>query len=239
MGRFMAISNPKTAYWRGFRAGAPFLLVIVPFGALFGVVGTEAGLPLLEVMAFSVLVIAGAAQFTAVQLMTEQAPTIIVIISALAVNLRMAMYSASLAQHLGAAPLLQRAFIAYLCVDQSYACSINEYESRPNLTIPEKVAFFVGSISTVAPMWYISTYAGAVLGMAIPPEYALDFAVPITFLAIIAPALRTLPHVISAVISAALALAFVWVPYNLGLIIAAVFAMIAGAQSELWLERRR
>ena len=77
------------------------------------------------------------------------------------------------------------------------------------------------------------------MGVAIPPEYALDFAVPITFLAIIAPALRTLPHVIAALISAALALAFVWVPYNLGLIIAAIFAMIAGAQSEVWLERRR
>jgi predicted branched-subunit amino acid permease len=245
----MAISNPqsavsgrggaKAAYWRGVRSGAPFLLVIVPFGALFGVVATEAGLPLLEVMAFTILVIAGAAQFTALQLMTEDSPTIIVIISALAVNLRMAMYSASLTMHLGQAPLWHRALIAYFCVDQSYACSVTEYERHPEMTLAEKTAFFAGSISPIAPMWYLATLLGAALGTAIPPEYALDFAVPITFLAIIAPALRTLPHVIAALVSATLALLFVWVPYNMGLIIAASIAMIAGAQAELWLERRK
>jgi Predicted branched-chain amino acid permease (azaleucine resistance) len=101
-----------SSYWRGVRHGAPFLLVIAPFGALFGVVGTEAGLNLAQVMGFSVIVIAGAAQFTAVQLLSENAPTLIVIAAALAVNLRMAMYSAALTPHLGAAPLWQRAIMA-------------------------------------------------------------------------------------------------------------------------------
>ena len=92
----MASSSVKSAYRQGIRDGAPFILVIVPFSMLFGVIATEAGLSVFETLSFSVVVIAGAAQFTALQLMGEDAPTLVVLASALAVNLRMAMYSASL-----------------------------------------------------------------------------------------------------------------------------------------------
>ncbi len=74
--------------------------MVAPFGLLFGVVATEAGLNLVETLTLTVLVIAGAAQFTALALLEDQAPTIIVIIASLAVNLRMAMYSAALFPHL-------------------------------------------------------------------------------------------------------------------------------------------
>ena len=66
----------KQAFWLGFRDALPFLLILVPFGMLFGVVGKEAGLSLLQVMAFSGLVVAGASQFTAVALLTDHAMSI-------------------------------------------------------------------------------------------------------------------------------------------------------------------
>jgi predicted branched-subunit amino acid permease len=103
----------RRAFWQGFRDGAPFLLVVVPFGMLFGALAAEAGWNIAEIMAASILIIAGASQFTMLQLMSENAPTLIVIGTALAVNLRMAMYSAALAPHIGAAPLWQRALAAY------------------------------------------------------------------------------------------------------------------------------
>lgn len=48
----------------GIIQSTPFLLVIVPFGLLFGVVASNAGFDLAEVMGFTVLVLAGASQFT-------------------------------------------------------------------------------------------------------------------------------------------------------------------------------
>lgn len=228
--------STKSAYWDGFKAGAPFILVIVPFGMLFGVVGTEAGLSLPEVMGFTILVIAGAAQFTAVQLMTDHAPTIIILASALAVNLRMAMYSASIAPHLGRLPIWKRAVAAYFMVDQTYAVSAQEYENYPEMTLDQRFAYFIGSVSPICPLWYVSTYAGVVVGQAIPPEYGLDFAIPITFIALIAPALRSLPHLIAAAVSVTGALALAWIPFNLGLLLAAAIAMIAGAQAEIWIK---
>ncbi len=234
----MPASTANSSYWAGFTQGLPFILVIVPFGMLFGVVGTEAGLNLTEVMAFTILVIAGAAQFTAVQLMTENAPVVLIVAAALVVNLRMAMYSAALVPYLGAAPLWQRALIAYLNVDQCYACSAARYQTHPEMSVRQRVAFFLGVASPVAPLWYAATLLGAVVGTTVPDGLALDFALPITFIAMLGPLLRDLPNVVAALVSAVVALLLAGLPPGVGLMIAAAVALVAGAAVELWLERR-
>lgn len=233
------MSRTRSVYWQGVRAGAPFLLVVGPFGMLFGVVATEAGFSLIQSMAMTILVIAGAAQFAAVQLLVDGAPVFVAILTGLAVNLRMLMYSASLTPHIGKALTWQKVLMAYFMVDQAYGVSFEKYERSPELKLDEKVAYYFGVVSAVAPFWYGFSFIGAVLGSAIPPEYALDFAIPITFIAIIAPSLRSLPHLAAAVISVIVALALSWMPYNLWLMIAAVLAMITGAQVEKWLETRK
>lgn len=234
----MTWTTTKSHFWQGVRDGLPFILVIIPFSALFGVVATEAGLNVYETLAFSVVVIAGAAQFTAVQLMTDNTPTVIVILSALAVNLRMAIYSASLAPYLREAKIWQRALVAYGTVDQSYALSAAKFEAAPDMTTPQRLAYFMGSLVPVLPLWYGFTVIGALGGKAVPEAWALDFAIPLTFLAMIGPMLRTLPHLTAACVSIGAALGFAWVPFNLGLLIAAFLAMVAAVQCESWLERR-
>ncbi len=240
----MSFTTAKTpdlhsVFWRGFRGGIPFVFVVGPFAVLFGVLATEAGLNILETLAFSVVVIAGAAQFTALQLMAEEAPTIIVLASALAVNLRMAMYSASLTPYLGAAPLWKRAFLAYFILDQSYACATIEYEAKPQMTLPERLAYFFGCVAPVVPAWYLCTYIGAVIGTQVPDSWALDFALPITFLALMAPMLRTPAHLVAAFVSILVSLLAAGLPYSMGLLVAGMLAMMAGAQAEVLFDRRK
>ncbi|SHI81903.1 AzlC family ABC transporter permease [Wenxinia saemankumensis] len=232
------MSRQRSPYTLGFLDGLPFLLVIAPVGLLFGVVATEAGLDILQALAFSIVVIAGAAQFTAVALMQDQVPVLIVIATALAVNLRMAMYSAALTPFLGTAPLWQRALVAYLNVDQTYALASARYEDFPGWTVRQRVAYFLGAATPVCPMWYVFTVIGALIGAGLPDWLALDFAVPICFLAIIAPALKTLAHVAAAVTSVVLALALAVLPFRLGLLVAALAAMAVGAAVETWTARR-
>jgi predicted branched-subunit amino acid permease len=232
-------STTSQLFWRGFRDGLPFLLVVGPFSILFGVVAAEAGLNVLEGLSFSVVVIAGAAQFTALQLLQDEAPTLIVILSALAINLRMAMYSATLTPYLGKAPLWQRALVAYFLVDQSFALASAKFEKEPELSIPQKIAYFFGVVTPICPMWYVLTVVGAMIGNAIPPEYALDFALPITFLAMIAPMLRSVPHLTAAIVAVVASLSFAGLPLNLGLLVAGLLGMIAGAQTEVWVTRHR
>lgn len=229
----------RRAFWLGVRDALPFLLVIVPFGLLFGVLASEAGWRLPETLAMSAVVIAGASQFTALQLLGEHAPLVICILAPLAINLRMAMYSASLAPEIGGAKRWQRALMAYGLTDQTYGTVINRYARSPGMTMPEKVAHYFGALVPICVPWWLATWAGAVLGSAIPAGLALDFAVPITFIALFAPALRSRPQIAAAVVSAGVALALSWMPWNLWLIFAAGAGMATGAAVELMQERRR
>jgi predicted branched-subunit amino acid permease len=131
-----------------------------------------------------------------------------------------------------------RALFAYFLVDQSYATSINIYAEHPEMTLTQKCRYFMGSFACLLPLWVGSTFVGALVGAKIPPEYALDFAVPICFIALSAPMMRSLPHFVAAMVSMAGTLVFIGVPYSMGLLIAALFAMIAGVQTENWLKRR-
>lgn len=230
--------SPRQAFWRGYLDCAPFILVALPFAMAFGVVARDAGLDVLQTMAMSVVVIAGASQFTALALLQDQAPVFIALLAALAVNLRMAMYSAALVPHVGHAPLGTRALMAYLMVDQAFAVAVKRYEEDPPMSPSDKVAYYFGCMMLICPFWYGGTLLGALLGRAIPPAFSLDFAVPVCFIALTAPLIRNLPHMMTAGTAVLASISFAWMPWSLGLFAAALTAMIVGAQTELWLERR-
>lgn len=234
----MTTATVKSAYHRGVRAGVPFVLVAGPFALLFGIVAAEAGLYLSQIIGFSLLVIAGAAQYAALQLMVENASIVLVLMAALAVNLRMAMYSASLVPHIGAAPMWQRALVSYVNFDQTYLQSMLTYDENPDWGPAEKVWYFLGVATPLWPMWVSFTVIGALVGSAIPPEWSLDFIVPIMFLAMVAPMIKSLAHLAAAFVSLVVALALVWLPSGMGLLIAAGCAMLTGALVETWLEGR-
>lgn len=239
----MTTSTTKTIatspYLTGVRDGLPFIVMAAPFATVFGVVSTDAGLTLAQAMGFSVLVIAGASQFAAVQLMVENAGIAFVLLAALGVNLRMAMYSASLVPYLGSAPLWQRAFVAYLMFDQTYIGSVARYETQPDMTVGDRVAYFLGLATPITPVWMIMTLVGILAGAAIPQAWALDFAIPIMFLAMVAPMLKSPAHVAAAAVSIVVALLLIGLPSGTGLLIAAVAAMVTGAVIETMMERRR
>ena len=224
--------SSRQAYRAGITQAVPFLVVIVPFSMLFGVVATEAGFDIAEVMGFSIVVLAGASQFTAVQLMSDHVPAILVILSALAVNLRMAMYSASLMPWLGAARGWQKVIISYALIDQTYALSIDQFERHPAWGTPQRVAYFFGSATLLCVPWSVGTFLGATVGDAIPPGIALDFALPITFLAMFAPMLRTVAHLAACATAIVAALLLAWMPSGTGLLIAAPLGMAVGALVE-------
>jgi len=171
----MQSTTTKSAFWAGFRDSAPFLIVAAPFAVLFGVVATEAGLNVFETLAFSVVVIAGAAQFTALSLM--------------------------------------RAIAAYFLVDQTYAVSYQKFETAPEMSAAQRFAYFMGTMTPICPMWYVFTLVGAVIGKQIPESWALDFVVPITFLALIGPMLRTGAHIVAALVGITVALLCAGLPW--------------------------
>ncbi len=228
-----------SAWRRGAAAAAPLQLATLPFGLIFGALAVQAGMDLTQAMAMTAIVVAGAAQLAAVQLMGEHAPALLAVATGAVINLRMAMYSASIAQHWAGAPLRMRMAAAFLLHDQAYALSIRRALEAPDEPVGARLGFFfgVGAISLCA--WLAGSLTGALLGARLPPEWALEFAVPITFIAVVAPLLRTAPHMAAAGVAAGAALALAFLPLGLGLVAAACLGVAAGATVEAALARAR
>ena len=123
-------------------------------------------------------------------------------------------------------------------MDQCYALSTVKFEDSPDMSLRQKLAYYWGTATPVGIAWYVMTLAGAVVGEQIPESWNLDFAIPLAFLALTGPMLRTPAHVIAAFVAVLVALLTAGLPYNLGLMAGGLTGMVAGARAELWLEAR-
>lgn len=223
-----------------FRAGARdsigILLGLIPFALVFGIAADGAGLSTLQTVAMSAGIFAGTAQLVMVELMDANAGLAIIIITGLVINLRMLMYSASIAPHFTEYGKRTRAYLAYFLTDHVYAVSIGEYadESRDR----DKRLYYLGLGVCIWLVWVITTAIGYVLGAGIPASLNLQFAIPLVFLAILVPAINAYPHLVAALtsalvaIAAALAVSQTGLPEGADLLIAAAVGICAGVATE-------
>lgn len=222
----------RRAYLAGFRDVSPMFLGIVPFGMITGVSAVSVGLSPTEAIGMSILVFAGASQLAAIALLGQGAGVLVILLTTFMVNLRMAMYSASLAPLLAPIRAPMRAFLAYLMTDQAYGFSILTFRRDP--TMPRR-DYYLGVATPLWILWQFATAAGAFIGAQVPPSWQLEFAIPLTFLALLAPAIRDRPGLVAALLGGGLSLTLVNLPYNLGLVLASLIGISAGTLAErIW-----
>lgn len=218
-----------------FRAGAldvaPTLLAVVPFGLVAGAAAVDVGFSLVEALGLSVVVFAGAAQLAAIALLGAGAPVAVVALTALVINLRLVMYSASIAPHYRDEPLRWRAPIAYLLVDQVYVMAALKFDADRSVN---RRWYLLGLGIPVWFAWVAGTAIGAVAGTAVPAWLPLDFAVPMVFLALLVPAIDDRARAVAAVVGGAGALVGAGLPFNLGLLAGAVSGVAAGLLAGWW-----
>ncbi len=223
-----------------FREGAlevlPIVAGIIPFGLVAGAAAVDAGLGIEGGMALSLLVFAGASQLAAIDLLARDAPLLIILLTVGVINLRMAMYSASLAPRLAHVPLLQRMAAAYFLVDQAYALTIMRVDRAP--TRPHRIAYYAGVAAPLWINWQIMTAVGAVLGSTIPDWLPLEATIPLVFLAMLVPAITDRATLAAAVVSGVVATLAVGLPNNAGLLVGAFSGIAAGTLVALRTEAR-
>lgn len=224
------IATPRSVFMEGVQAILPVLLGIIPFGTIVGVTAVAQGIPTMPALGMSLFMFAGAAQLVAVQLINNDAPLLVIWASTFFINLRFMMYSTSLAPHFREAPGWIKGWLSYLVADQVYAVSIIRYTERPNAR--HKPYFFLGGGMTLFVAWNVSTAVGVFLGAQVPASWSLDFAIPLTFLALVFPALKDWPAALAAISAGVTAVLAANLPYNLGLIIAALTGIFIGYLAE-------
>jgi 4-azaleucine resistance transporter AzlC len=220
------MSESKKEFWNGVRAEFPLLVGVFPFGLIYGALALNAGLSTLASQLMSSIVFAGSSQFVTAQLVHDAAPGLVIILTIAVVNLRHMLYSASLAPYLKDLSLKWKILLSYLLTDEAYAPSIIKYE-RDGIQ-PFSHWFLLGAGFSLWFIWQISTALGIFLGTAIPKEWPLDFALPLTFIAMVVPILKNRPMVASALSAGLVALLAYSLPYRLGIILAALTGIIVG-----------
>ena len=230
--------HPKLVeFLAGCRDEAPLQLGVVPFGMLYGIGAIQAGMPVWLAQLASAVVFAGAAQLVIVQMLAVGAGALPIGLTSGLLNLRHMLYSMSIAEHVRHLPRRWRLLLAYLLTDEAYAVAILRYQvtpppdDRPDL----RHWYFLGCGFTLWLTWQLSTAAGLLFGASVPAGWDIDFAVPLTFIALLAMLMKERAGQAAALVAALAALAFAALPYKLGLVVAIVLGLVAG----VWTSRRR
>jgi len=227
------MNEQEKNFWAGIRAEIPILLGVIPFGMIYGALALNAGLSKFASQMMSSIVFAGSAQFVTAQLVHEAAPGLVIVLTIAVVNLRHILYSASLAPYLSSLSTRWKLLLSYLLTDEAYAPTIIKYE-QDGMT-PLGHWFLLGAGITLWTTWQISTWVGIYLGAAIPDSWSLDFALPLTFIAMVVPVLKGRPYIAAALSAGVTALIANGLPYRLGLILAAIVGILVG----IFLEERK
>lgn len=214
----------RADFSEGVRTVVPVLLGVIPFGLVAGAAAVDAGLSLSQAVGLSVVVFAGAAQLAAIDLLGSGSPLAVVVATILVVNLRMTMYSASIAPHFEGVVARVRTLLAYLLTDQAYALSVTRFRGGA----VSKPAFYLGTAVPLWLVWQVCTIAGVVIGANVPPWLPLGFAVPLTFLALLIPAIEDAATLTAAVVGGGVATLGAGVPFELGLMLGATLGVLSG-----------
>lgn len=228
--------SPRSEFWAGFRATIPLVIGAIPFGFIFGATAVANKISPAGTMAMSLFVFAGASQFIAAGLISGGAGVLVIILTTFFVNLRHALYSATLAPHMK--HLSQRWLVplGFWLTDETFVVVATRYnQSDPS---PYKHWYHLGSALFMYLNWQCCTLIGLLAANAIPPDQVaqlgLEFAAVVTFIGMVIPLIKTRPALLSTITAGAASLVFYGLPGRLGLIVAALLGVGVGLAAETW-----
>lgn len=220
----------RAGFLAGVAAITPLLLGVVPFGLIVGVAAANAVIGVVPAWSTGFIIFAGAAQLVTIDLFNTGTAAVVIIATALVINLRHMMYSAALADAFREFPPPWRYGLPYLMTDQAFAISFTHFEDHEDPVY--RRWFFLGAGAGLWVPWQLAMTAGALLGTQVPASWSLDFAVPLVFLVLVVIAVKSTSTFVAAIVGGIAAVIGMDVPYNLGLMIAAALGVAAGVVAE-------
>ena len=185
-----------------------------------------AHLPAAAAQAMSSVIFAGSAQFVAAQLFAGSASGLVIVAVVFVVNLRHALYSASMAPHVKHLGPAWKAVLAYLLTDEAYAVVITRYNQPGDAS--RKHWYYLGAGLTLWSCWQVCTAVGILVGSRIPQDWPLSFVLPLTFIALVVPTLRERSMIVAALVAGLAGALTMGFPLKTGLLVAALAGIVTG-----------
>src|SRR6056300_70111 len=216
--------------WKVFKEGVfeelPLQVGVFPFGIIYGIMAIETGLTPLQAFLMSSIIFGGASQIVFLQLFSSGSSMAVLVTSVGAINSRHFLYSLSMLEFLKKLSLKWRIILGYLLTDEAYAVSIRKFMNEP----PNRFLHFhlLGTGITLFLSWQISTLTGVLLGGGLPQFLNLQFIIPLTFIAIIIPMVKSFSTLLVVLGSGISALIFKNLQMDFWIILSACVGIMLG-----------
>lgn len=220
------------SFKKGFADGLPIGLGYLSVSFSFGILAMKAGLNIWQATLISMANLTSAGQFAGLTIMTTGGSVVEMVLSQFIINLRYALMSISMSQHVDETlNVPRRLFYGEFHTDEIYAVGMGRPGKLGN-------RYFLGVIIAPYIGWALGTFLGALCGEILPASItsALGVALYGMFIAIVIPPMKhSLKVTIVVLIAVLLSVCFKYVPFLSGvtagfaIIICAVAASLIGA----------
>ncbi|SNX53340.1 AzlC family ABC transporter permease [Thermoanaerobacterium sp. RBIITD] len=229
----MIIDNEVKKDISGFKSAFPIVLGYLPIGFAYGLLGVKSGFSITQVMALSLFVYAGSAQFIAISLLSAGTNVITLIITIFIVNLRHFLYSTSLSQYMKRIKRNHIPLLSFFITDETYAVAITDLQNSDNYD--ERYFYQLFFMSYAA--WCTASFIGAISGTFIDgsANVGLDFALPAMYIALLMMQISGFKKMFISIFSGFLSIVLMYIfPGNINVIIAAVIGAGMGVLLDKW-----
>lgn len=230
----------KQAKWLMVKKGLfdmlPLNLAVLPWGILCGSLAILRDFTPLEALLMPVIVFAGAAQLVAIELIANNASLATILFTTFVISSRHFLYGLALREKMKLLPNKWRYSLGFLLTDELFALSGNRKAFVGKL----RLIYAVSAGGSFYLFWLLWNIIGIVAGSYLPDltHLGLDFAIAVTFIALVIPTVTTLPVFITVVVAGVLSIIFKLMQLEADLIASAIIGMYCGYLTDRWQCRR-
>jgi predicted branched-subunit amino acid permease len=218
--------------FEGARDITPMVIGVVPFGLAIGAAIGASSVGTAQGLASGPAIFAGAAQLSAIQMLDTGVAPLVVVLSALMINARLLLYSASLAPWFRGSSLPQRLLLAIPVIDQLYFTCGPRFE-QGDLDRRGRIAYYSGAALFLTSTWVVTQALAILAGARVPESVGLHVAAPLALVGLLAKSLADSKAIVAAVVGGVAAVAGVGLPYSSAVLVATLCGVAAGTVADL------
>jgi len=211
---------------KGIMAMMPLNLAVLPWGILCGSLAIQRGFTVTEAILMPVLVFAGAVQLVVIELMNDNAPLATILFTAFIISSRHFLYGLALRDKIKKLPFKWRGSLGFLLTDELFSLSGSAKALQGKL----QLVYALAAGASFYICWLLWNIIGIVAGSYLPDltNIGLDFAIAVTFIALVIPSITNIAMLVTVVVAGVLSVVFKLMNWELGLVLASLIAMYCG-----------
>jgi predicted branched-subunit amino acid permease len=219
----------------GMRHYSPSAVGLLPWAMATGMAMHGAGLSFIESMGMSIIVYGATAQLGTLPLLISGASYWMIFCTALILNLRFLIFSATLAPVFRGISRNVRWLAGYLMSDGVVAAFSGQLLTEPDRD--KRLGMYFGPSLLNWALWQLFTMLGIIAGASLPSHWPIGFLATISLLTLATPMVKSIPMAFAAIMTIITVLLFHDLPFRLGFLLAIITGMLSGYALEQYTQR--